>query len=172
MSSQRVFSGSPWEDKVGYCRAIRIDSQIFVSGTSPLDEQGKTFAPGDAYAQTRRCFEIIAAALEELDSGLEDVVRTRLYVTDIDLWEDFARAHQELFADNPPVNTMVQIPKLVDPDMLVEVEVEVLLPPLEEEPPKSQPLMSFERKRLLNRPVDPATYPPVMPKELDEGCLD
>ncbi|PSN18563.1 hypothetical protein C7271_11905, partial [filamentous cyanobacterium CCP5] len=133
MAAQRAFSGTPWEEKAGYCRALRVGNQIFVSGTAPSDGNGGTFAPGDAYAQTQRCFEIIAEALEGLGSGLEDVVRTRLYVTDLSRWEDFARAHLDLFADNPPVNTMLQIPQLIDPDMLVEVEVEVLLPQPEEE---------------------------------------
>jgi isochorismate pyruvate lyase len=170
MAVQRTFSGTPWEEKAGYCRALRVGNQIFVSGTAPSDGNGGTYAPGDAYAQTQRCFEIIAEALEDLGSGLEDIVRTRLYVTDLSHWEDFARAHQELFADNPPVNTMLQIPQLMDPDMLVEVEVEVLLPQPDEKPP--QPLMNFGRPRLPNRPIDPATYPPMGTEELDEGCLD
>lgn len=171
MTVQRTFSGSPWEEKTGYCRALRVGNQIFVSGTAPTDDNGKTFAPGDAYAQTRRCFEIVAAALEDLGSGLEDVVRTRLYITDVTHVEDFARAHKELFADAPPVNTMVQVAQLVDPEMLVEVEVEVLLPQPESTLSRYD-AMDFGRQRLLNHPVDPVTYPSPGSKELDEGCLD
>jgi enamine deaminase RidA (YjgF/YER057c/UK114 family) len=124
---QRVFTGSPWEEKAGYCRAMRIGNQIFVAGTAPSDGEGGTFAPGDAYAQTKRCFEIIQKALQDLGADLPDIVRTRLFVTDMSRWEEFAKAHQELFADFPPVNTMVEIPGLINPDMLVEVEVEALI---------------------------------------------
>jgi enamine deaminase RidA (YjgF/YER057c/UK114 family) len=127
MERERVFTGSPWEEKAGYCRAMRVGDQIFVAGTAPVDDQGSTFAPGDAYAQTRRCFEIIEAALQALGGQLSDVVRTRLYVTDMGRWEAYAQAHQELFAEHPPVNTMVEIAALINPDMLIEVEVEALL---------------------------------------------
>lgn len=167
MTVQRAFSGSPWETKAGYCRALRVGNQIFVSGTAPSDGEGGTFAPHDAYAQTKRCFDIIGQALEELGSGLQDVIRTRLYVTDMDRWEEFANAHQELFGDNPPVNTMVAIPRLINPDMMVEVEVEVLLP---EEEPIQRPIVALGRP--IQRPVDPAVYPPVIARELDESCFD
>ncbi|MBD0269705.1 RidA family protein [Pseudanabaena sp. FACHB-2040] len=138
---QRVFTGSPWEEKAGYCRAMRIGNQIFVAGTAPSDGEGGTFAPGDAYAQTKRCFEIIQKALQDLGGDLPDIVRTRLFVTDMSRWEEFAQAHQELFADYPPVNTMVEIPGLVNPDMLVEVEVEALLD--DDEP---QPMLNLARR--------------------------
>lgn len=131
MEKQRVTSGSSWEAKVGYCRALKVGSQIFISGTAPSDGQGGTFAPGDAYAQTQRCFEIIQSALQELGADLSDIVRTRLYVTDFAHWEDFARAHQELFGEHPPASCMVEIKGLINPDMLIEVEADAIAPSAE-----------------------------------------
>lgn len=128
MDKQRVSSGSQWEAQVGYCRALRVGVQIFVSGTAPADGQGGTFAPGDAYAQTKRCFEIIQTALQELGADLSDIVRTRLYVTDFTYWQEFARAHQELFGDHPPASCMVEIKALINPDMLIEVEADAIAP--------------------------------------------
>ncbi|PPS45915.1 RidA family protein [Chroococcidiopsis sp. TS-821] len=126
MQRQRTSSGTTWETKAGYCRAIRVGNQIYVSGTAPVDEQGGVFAPNDAYAQTKRCLEIIQKALQNLGADLHDVVRTRVYVTDIKRWAEFAQAHQEYFGEHPPANTMVEIQALVDPAMLVEVEVEAV----------------------------------------------
>lgn len=168
MARQRAFSGTLWEDKVGYCRALRVGQQIFVSGTAPSDGQGGTFAPGDAYAQTKRCFELIQQALEDLDADLSDVVRTRIYVTDMACWEDIARAHYELFADHPPVNTTVEIPALMNPDMLVEIEVDALCDEVLPQP-ASQPR---RQNMILGRPIQPSTLPPVTASDLDEGCLD
>lgn len=167
MTRQRTFSNTPWEDKVGYCRAMRIGQQIFVSGTAPSDGLGGTFAPGDAYAQTQRCFEIIQQALTELGSDLSDVVRTRIYLTDMAHWEQMARAHRELFADHPPVNTTVETPGLMHPDMLVEIEVEAVC----EDAPPPAPLPRSVGT-VLGRPIQPATFPPVTASDLDEGCLD
>lgn len=127
MDKQRFSSGSPWEAKVGYCRALKVGSQIFVSGTAPSDGHGGTYAPGDAYAQTKRCFEIIQTALQNLGADLPDIVRTRLYVTDFAYWEDYARAHQELFGDHPPASCMVEIKGLINPDMLIEVEADAIV---------------------------------------------
>lgn len=121
---QRVFSGAPWETRVGYCRAIRSGPLIFVTGTAPVDESGGVFAPGDAYAQTRRCFQIIEKALLELSASMADVVRTRMFVTDISRWEAFGRAHHEFFADHPPATSMVEIRRLIHPDMLIEIEAD------------------------------------------------
>jgi isochorismate pyruvate lyase len=176
MARQRAFSGTPWEEKVGYCRAMRVGQQIFVSGTAPSDGQGGTFAPGDAYAQTKRCFEIIQQALKELGGDLSDVVRTRIYVTDMSRWEEVGRAHHELFADHPPCNTTVEIPALINPDMLVEIEVEALC---DEAPPLEFPLARLQsqaqsrpQRMILGRPIQPATLPPATGTELDEGCFD
>ncbi|HSM83388.1 MAG TPA: RidA family protein [Nodosilinea sp.] len=163
MARQRAFSGTPWEEQVGYCRALRVGQQVFVSGTSPSDGQGGTYAPGDAYAQTHRCFEIIQQALEAVGATLSDVVRTRIYVTDMARWPDIARAHRELFADHPPCNTTVAIAALINPDMLVEIEVEALC---DQGPPTAL------SARALGRPIEAATLPPIAAAELDEGCLD
>ncbi|MEM6714773.1 MAG: RidA family protein [Cyanobacteria bacterium P01_D01_bin.6] len=128
MQIKRVSSGSPWEAQVGYCRALQIGQQIFISGTAPSDGQGGTFAPGDAYAQTKRCFAIIESALQELGADLSHIVRTRLYVTDFVHWEDVARAHQELLGKHPPASCMVAIQGLINPDMLIEIEAEAIAP--------------------------------------------
>ncbi len=129
MSSQfeRTYSGAPWESQVGYCRAIRFGKHIHVTGTAPVDADGKTFAPGKAYSQTRRCLQIIDRALQQFGATLSDVVRTRLFVTDISQWREYGRAHQEAFQDHPPATTMVEVNSLIDPDMLIEVEAEAYL---------------------------------------------
>jgi enamine deaminase RidA (YjgF/YER057c/UK114 family) len=127
MKFQRTFSGAPWESKVGYCRAIRADDHIYVTGTAPVDDEGRTFAPGDAYAQTRRCLEIIQNALQDLDGDLDCVVRTRMFVTDISRWQDYGRAHGEFFAKHPPATTMVEVRSLIDPEMLVEIEADAVV---------------------------------------------
>jgi len=99
---------------------------IFLSGTAPVDDSGDVVAPGDAYGQARRCFEIIAAHLAQLGARLEDVTRTRMYVTDITRWAEFGRAHQEFFAKHPPTTTMVEVSRLIDPEMLIEVEADAV----------------------------------------------
>jgi isochorismate pyruvate lyase len=128
MAFRRVFSGAPWESKVGYCRAVRAGDHIYVTGTAAVDEQGGAFAPGDGYAQARRCFEVIERALIELGAGRDSIVRTRMFVTDIKRWEDYGRAHQEFFADHPPATTMVEVSSLIDQDMLIEVEADAVSP--------------------------------------------
>jgi isochorismate pyruvate lyase len=127
MRFQRTFSSAPWEAKVGYCRALRAGNHVFVTGTAPVDAQGDTVAPGDAYGQARRCLEIVAEALEDLGASLQDVVRTRLFVTDIEQWEAYGRAHAEAFADHPPCTTMVEVKRLIAPDMLIEIEADAVL---------------------------------------------
>lgn len=126
MGFQRVFSGAPWEARVGYCRALRSANRIFVTGTASVKD-GEVCAPGDAYAQTKRCLEIIADALAELGADLSDVVRTRMFVTDISRWEEFGRAHGEVFADHPPTTTMVEVASLIDPAMLIEIEADAVV---------------------------------------------
>lgn len=121
------YSGAPWESIVGYCRAVHVGSQVMVSGTAPVGTDGKVVAPGDAYLQAKRCIEIIAEALAKSGCSLEDVVRTRMYVTDIGLWEHVARAHQEAFGTVSPATTMVEVSRLIDPDMLVEIEADAIL---------------------------------------------
>jgi enamine deaminase RidA (YjgF/YER057c/UK114 family) len=128
MQFQRTFSGAPWEAKVGYCRALRAGNMIYVTGTASVGEDGRCYAPGDAYAQARRCFEIIQRALQALGADLKDVVRTRMFVTDISRWQEYGRAHGELFGNNPPTTTMVEVKSLIDPEMLIEIEADAICP--------------------------------------------
>ena len=123
---ERVYSGAPWEAKIGYCRALRAGDHVFVTGTAPVDEQGRTFAPGDGYQQARRCFEIIQRSLKQLDVEMRHIVRTRMFVTDIRRWEEFGRAHREFFGEHPPCTTMGEVKSLIDPEMLIEIEVDAV----------------------------------------------
>ncbi len=123
---QRYFTDTQWEPKVGYCRALRAGNLIYLSGTAPVDGCGNTVAPGDAYAQACQCFKTIQTTLKAMDSDLHQVVRTRMYVTDISQWEAFGRAHQEYFGAHPPVTSMVEVKALIDADMLIEVEAEAI----------------------------------------------
>ena len=127
MTAQRVFSAAPWEKKVGYCRAIKVGDLIFVTGTAAVDDNGKTFEPGKAYAQAKRCLLLIERALKGLGTDLSSVVRTRMFVTDISQWQEFGRAHGEAFRDFPPATTMVEVKALIDPDMLIEIEADAVL---------------------------------------------
>ncbi|MEW6252281.1 MAG: RidA family protein [Planctomycetota bacterium] len=123
---QRVYSGAPWEEEVGYCRALRAGDQVFVTGTAPVDEHGGVYAPGDAYRQTQRCLAIIEAALEQLGATRRCIVRSRFYVTDIRRWREYGRAHREFFGEHRPCITMVEVRSLIDPAMLVEIEADAL----------------------------------------------
>ncbi len=137
MAFQRTFSGAPWEARVGYCRALRVGDRIFVTGTASVAEDGSVHAPGDAYEQTKRCLDIIETALRELGAGLADITRTRLFVTDIERWEEYGRAHGERFADHPPTTAMVEVSRLIHPEMLVEVEADaIVIPNIENRGPK------------------------------------
>lgn len=122
----KIFSGTPWEPKVGYARAVMVGDVVHVSGTTGTDPTGKIVAPGDAYAQTRQTIENIENALKRLGLNLEHVVRTRIYVTQIDRWEEVARAHAERFGEIHPATTLVEVSRLVDPEMLVEMEAEAV----------------------------------------------
>lgn len=128
MSFERVFSGAPWESRVGYCRALRAGDLIFVTGTASVAEGGGVHAPGDAYSQTRRCLDIIEQALAELGADLGCVVRTRMFVTDISRWEEYGRAHGERFHDHPPTTSMIEVRSLIDPEMLIEIEADAVCP--------------------------------------------
>ena len=127
MTRKRVQTNTVWEKKVGYCRAIRVDRRVFVTGTAAIGEGGTVHAPGDGYAQTTRCFEIIGRALSELGASMADIVRTRMFVTDISRWEEYARAHAEAVGDHPPATTMVEVSRLIDPDMLIEIEADAVI---------------------------------------------
>ncbi len=124
---KRTFSGAPWEKRVGYCRAIRIGNTIAVTGTTSLDEQGQVFAHGDAYKQARRCLEIIEKAIKDLGADRSNIIRTRMFVTDISRWEEFGRAHGEFFSDHPPATTMVEVKSLIDSNMLIEIEADAVI---------------------------------------------
>ena len=122
----KIFSGTPWEPKVGYARAVQVGDRVHVSGTTGTDPSGKVLAPGDVYAQTVQAIRNIESALTRLGLGLEHVVRTRIYLTDIDRWEEVAKAHVEFFGAIHPATSLIGISRLVDPEMLVEVEAEAV----------------------------------------------
>ena len=124
---QRVTSGSPYEQPIGFSRAVRVGDRVLVSGTGPVWADGS--CDPDPHAQAARCFEIALAALAEAGGGAEDVVRTRMYLTGAEHWESVGRAHGEVFASHRPAATMVVVAALVDPRWLVEVELEAVLEP-------------------------------------------
>ena len=124
---QNISSGASWEAVVGYSRAVRVGNIIQVAGTTAVDGEGKPFAPGDPYAQTVRILEIIEIALAQAGASLENVVRTRIFVTDISSWEAIGRAHGERFAAIRPATTMVQVAALIDPALMVEIEAEAIV---------------------------------------------
>lgn len=127
MRTNRVWSGSPWEETAGYCRAVRVGDHVWVAGTAPFLENGEVAAPGDLAAQTERCLEIISAALTELGAQPAHVVVTRMYVTDISRAGEVSDAHRAMFGATPPAATLVEVSALVHPDVLIEVEVEALV---------------------------------------------
>ena len=124
---KNISSGAPWESVVGYSRAVRIGNHVWVAGTTATDENGKVVGAGDAGAQTRYVLLKIERALHEAGASLANVVRTRMFVTDISLWEKIGRVHGEFFADVRPAATMVEVSKLIEPGHLVEIEVDAFL---------------------------------------------
>ena len=122
-----VSTGAPWEETVGYCRAVRVGNHVAVSGTAPVGDDGEVVGVGDAYVQARRCIEIIERALAEAGASLEHVVRTRMFVTDISQWQAIGKAHGEAFAAIRPATSMVEVRALIDPDMLVEIEADAIV---------------------------------------------
>jgi len=127
MQRENFPSGAPWEPIVGYSRAVRSGPFVAVSGTAPVGPDGKLFGAGDPYAQAKCCIDIIARALESAGASLKDVVRTRMYVTDIEQWAEIARAHQEAFGDVMPATAMVEVSRLIDPGMMVEIEADAVV---------------------------------------------
>ncbi len=121
---QKYSSGVKWEKVVGYSRAVRVGNQIYVTGTTATDENGTITGVGDAYAQTIQTIKNIECALQALGATLETIVRTRMFVTDISRWEEYGRAHGEFFREILPATTMVEVSKLIDPQMLIEIEAD------------------------------------------------
>lgn len=124
---QKYSSGAKWESVVGYSRAVRVGGRIYVTGTTATGENGEIVGVGDAYAQTVQIFKNIERALTALGAGLDNIVRTRMFVTDISRWEEYGRAHGEFMGRIMPATTMVEVSKLIDPDMLIEIEADAEL---------------------------------------------
>ena len=123
---QQVSSGSPYEPQIGFSRAVRVGPFVAVSGTAPIAPDGSVAAPDDLYGQTKRCLEIIAQAIAEAGLTLEDVIRTRVMLTDISRWKEAARAHGEFFSAVRPASTFVEVKGLIDRGWLVEIEADCI----------------------------------------------
>jgi enamine deaminase RidA (YjgF/YER057c/UK114 family) len=124
---EKYSSGQKWESIVGYSRAVKVGNRIYVTGTTATEEDGNIVGEGDAYAQTVQVIRNIETALKALDASLENVVRTRMFVTDISLWEEYGKAHGEFFREIMPATTMVEVSNLIDKRMLIEIEADAEL---------------------------------------------
>lgn len=121
-----ISTNTPWESRVGYARAVRVGPFIFVSGTTAVDEEGRVLRPGDVYGQSVQVLQKIQVALERSGAGLRDVVRTRIYLTDIEQWKEVGRAHGEFFGTIRPATSMVEVRRLISPGLLVEIEADAV----------------------------------------------
>ena len=124
---ERISSGAKWESIIGYSRAVKVGTRIYVTGTTGLGEDGEIVGIDDAYRQAQQCLRNIESALQRLGAGLEHIVRTRMYVTDISRWEEYGRAHGEVFREIMPATAMVEVKALIDPRMLIEIEADAEL---------------------------------------------
>jgi enamine deaminase RidA (YjgF/YER057c/UK114 family) len=171
---KRIASGTPWEPVVGYSRAVRAGDWLAISGTTATDERGTIVGVGQMYVQARQALDNIARALEAAGLALSDVVRTRMFVTDIERFHDAARAHREFFGEHPPAATMVEVRRLVHPQMMIEIEVDALAAP--SVPPEAQaaapaavrapsarPKAAREAQAPASKPA-PKPKPPARPK--------
>lgn len=127
MTRHLISNGNPMEEMVGFSRAVRVGPYISVGGTAPVDADGRTVGVGDVHAQTTQCFEIIKSALEQAGSGLQDIVRTRVILTDIDTWKEAIEARKKYCIDARPVDTIVAVTRFVNPEWLVEIEVDAVV---------------------------------------------
>jgi len=127
MARENISTGSKWEPIIGYSRAVKVGNQIFVSGTTATGSDGQLVGSNDPAAQVRQALKNIEAALAKGGASMKDVVRTRMFVTDIKRWEDYARAHGEVFKDIRPATTLVEVSKLIDSDMMVEIEADAVI---------------------------------------------